>query len=374
MNPIDLPPLSRLIQLKSSVQGDPSFFRIGDVLEGNVVQQLDDHHVMIQMRGHDFLAESHLPLCLNMKGYFRVEATDPQVILKLLPEGERENVPMASWATQYLTDAPSLENLPKALLSLWAMKSEAIPSSVRTTAEALHGLVHRFSLQEPFSLDANDLQEFITQSGLFFEHRLGHLIESHGEDRFDQVVTKDLKGLVIRLRNELKSFLATGNIPERHLTTLKELVDGLDRLLHKIEGYQILNFHPSDPQGKIFLLLPLWFQDHLQFVEMSISLPPSAPDLSDSEGISISFLLHMPEWGKVRIEAQVRGKALYCLFKVPEPEIATFLSQAFPDLKGALMRIGLQVQMGVSVEDEEKLPESFLSEEMEKVSLLDIVI
>jgi len=374
MNLIDLPPLSRMIHLKSSLQGDLSFFRIGDVLEGNVVQQIDDHHVMIRMRGHDFLAESHLPLCLNMKGHFRVEATDPQVILKLIPEGERENLPIASWATKYLTDAPSLESLSRAMLSLWAMESEAIPSSLKATAEALRALVGRFSLQAPFSLDANDLQEFMTRSGLFFEHQLGHLIESHEGDLFDQVVTKDLKGLAFRLRGELESFLASRNSPEKHLATLKEIVGGLDRLLHKIEGYQILNLHPSDSQGKIFLLLPLWFQNQLQFVEMNIFPPPSDPDLSDSEGISIFFLLHMPEWGKVSIEAKVRGKGLHCLFKVTEPEIATFLSQAFPDLERALTKIGLQAQLGVSVEEEEKLPQSFLSEEMEKQSLLDIVI
>ena len=374
MNPIDFPSLPRMIHLKSSFQEDLSFFRIGEVLEGKVVKQIDDHHVLIQMRDHDFLAESHLPLQPDMKGHFRVEAADPQVILRLIPEGEREDLSIASWAIKFLAGNSSLKNLSKALESLWAMKPEEIPPPVRNTVEQLRTLLHGFSLQEPFSLGPEDLQKFVNQSGLFFEHQLGRLVESHEKDRFDQVVMKDLKGLAIRLRSQLRSLLSSGNSPGKHLATLKELVRGLDRLLDKIEGYQILNLHSSDPQEKIFLLLPLWFQNHLQFVEMNLSQQASGRDLSESEEISILFLLHLPEWGEVSIEVKVRGTGLYCLFKVTDPEVSTFLNQAFPDLERALNRIGFQVQVGISVEDPEKIPQSFVSEQMESESLLNIVI
>ncbi|MGQ9646420.1 MAG: hypothetical protein ACUVWO_07785 [Thermodesulfobacteriota bacterium] len=374
MNLIDLLLLPRMIQLKSSVPGDLSFFRIGEILEGTVVQQVDDRHVMIQLRGRDFLAESHLPLSLNREGHFRVEATDPQVILKFIPDAKRENLPMTSWATSYPIDAPSLESLSKALVGLWAIPSEAVPPALRAKVEALQALVQRFSLKDPSSLEADDVKEILIRSGLFFEHQLKRLVEGHEADRFDQVVTRDLKGLAIRLKSERDSFLASEDAQGKPDATLREVATGLDRLLHRIEGFQTLNIHPSDPEGKLFLLLPLWFHNHLQFVEMSISPRPSSPVLSDSEAISIFFLLHMPDWGRVSIEAKVRGKDLYCLFKVTKPDIVAFLSQAFPELERRLMRIGLQTHLGVSVEDEKNLPQTFLSEALEKESLLDIII
>ena len=49
---------------------------------------IDDHHAMIQLKGNDLLVKSQIPLSKNMEGYFRVEATYPQVILKFIPEGE----------------------------------------------------------------------------------------------------------------------------------------------------------------------------------------------------------------------------------------------------------------------------------------------
>jgi hypothetical protein len=44
-------------------------------------------------------------------------------------------------------------------------------------------------------------------------------------------------------------------------SAIENLVKGLDQFIQKLELYQVLNLAQSDPHGKIFLLLPIWFQN-----------------------------------------------------------------------------------------------------------------
>jgi hypothetical protein len=304
-----------------------------------------------------------------MEGFFQVEATSPQVILKIIPEEGREGPQIGTWVRQHLSDHFPLEDLSQKLLGLCELKAEGIFPSVSDTAGRLLGLLARFSL------DPNHLQEHLLQSGLFFEHRLQRLIETHMEDQGNQLVEEDLKALVKKLECQMTSLSLLGNHQGKNHQTMDELMGGLDQLLNKIEEYQTLNLNPSNPQERIFLLLPLWVENHFQFVEMSLSLPQSDKENSSSEEISILFLLHMPGWGRMTVEVRMTGKGLSCRFHLSDPEIGDFLRSAFPTLNSRLEQKGFHSQLSISIESLENIVQALLGESLiGEESLLNVIV
>jgi hypothetical protein len=189
------------------------------------------------------------------------------------------------------------------------------------------------------------------------------------------MVRGDLKALMKKLEFQLKSISFHENLSEKDLRSLDKAVKGLGQLLNKIEEYQILNLNPSRPQGKFFLLLPFWFQNQFQFIEMNLSLPQSKKGGSPSEGISILFLLQMPEWGRISVEVKMKGKYLSCQFNVSDPKVCDFLQSAFPELNKHLTQIGFQSQLSISVENVENIVQALLSERVTGAeSLLNVIV
>jgi len=364
-----------VICVEARTPENPLLFHRGEILQGRVIEQIDDQHALLQIKGVDLLVENHIPLSKNMEGYFQVETTHPQVILKLIPGGDLIDQPILSWFKQYFSGDLLTEHLSEKLLSLYEMRNQGMPQEIRETLEHLLTLLRRFSFEPSFSLDPKHLEEVVTQSGLFFEHKLKHLIETSTKNQCDQIVTEDMKGLMIKLDAQLKSISSPGSLPGGNAALLEDIVDGLAKILHKIEGYQILNSSVSDSQDKIYLLLPLWIQNNLQFVEMNISLQRPDPHCSDPEEMSILFLLQLPEWGKINIAVKMKGKGLYCWFKVSNPEVSDFLSQAFSELTERFNQLGFLSQLNISVETTEEMTQSFFNEiGRETDALLNITV
>jgi len=377
LNKIDLSSLypSERIRIELGLGENLVEFRLGEKVLGTVLEQIDDRHAIVQLKGHPQWVETHLPLSKNMEGHFRVEATHPQVILRLIPEEEMRSQQIEIGLKNYLSTFSPIEDLSQKLLDLYELGVEAISPSARETAGHLLVLLRRLSLPSPFSSDSNSLQEVIVQSGLFFEHRLRQLIEAQTKDQCDQVVKRDLKALMKKLEFQLKSSSIGENHPEKTFKTLDEAVKGLDQLLDQIKEYQILNLSPSRHQGKYFLLFPLWLQNHLQFVEMNLSLPQPGKGHPSQGEISILFLLQMPGWGRISVEVKMKGKYLSCQFNVSDPEVWDFLRSAFPELNNRLTQIGFQSQLTISIESLENIVQAFLSERVaDTESLLNVIV
>jgi flagellar hook-length control protein FliK len=156
---------------------------------------------------------------------------------------------------------------------------------------------------------------------------------------------------------------------------IEELVKGLGQFVDKIELYQLLNLNQTDPQEGVLLFFPLWMQNNLQFVELNFSFPRQDRKATGKEGLSILFLLHLPDWGRMRIEVRVKGKGLYCSFLVSDPEVKKVLKQAFPELSQSLKQAGFEPLLQVSVESSERIGQSLVPD-MKKWadSLLNIVV
>jgi hypothetical protein len=301
-----------------------------------------------------------------------VEEINPKVILKIVPE---ENLPgsrIESFLMKYLSSDSPLDELAEKLADLWRFSAESTDPEVQETLKQFFSLLNGFS---PLlsSSDPGELQGIMAQSGLFWEAKLRGLIEGQGENSFAALLEGDLKGLLLKLKSQLNSWVEQNQISKP--TGVENLVKALDQFVDKVELYQILNLTQPESTENVLLLVPLWVQNTLQFVELNFSLPRQGAETSPEDESTIFFLLHFPDWGRMRIEARVKGKSLYCSFTVSDPKIKKFLDGALPELSARLHRVGYGVHSHVSLEKAENIGPSLIPEmERWQNSLLNLVV
>jgi hypothetical protein len=368
------PPFSPEYVLVNPHEGENlPLFHSGEIIRGTVIDQVDPLHTLIRIKGQEILVENRgVSLTKDGEFIFRVEETHPQVVLKVIPEETLPGQEIESFLPKYLSSDLPLENLAEKLGGLWKISPETMPPEVRNTLTQLFSLLNLFSFL-PHPLDPMDFPKIVAQSGLFWEAKLKHFIEGQTKDSVDFLQDGDLKGLLMKLKSQLNSLVGQNEISEP--TAMKDLVKGLGQFVDKIELYQLLNLNQADAQGKILLFFPLWVQNNLQFVELNFSFPRQDGEAPEKEGLSILFLLHLPDWGRMRIEVRVKGKGLYCSFMVSDPEVKKVLNQALPELSQRLNQAGYEPLFQVSVESMERMGQSLVPD-MEKWtdSLLNIVV
>ena len=330
-------------------------------MEGRVLEKIDDGHVMIQLKGHELLVESRIPLPDNFKGNFRVEALQPQVILKVVGEEEVEST--GSWR-DLLVGA-----FAEKVSGLLEQGEGFLPVETRDSIEQVAALF------KDISPDAAWIQRVLFQSGLFFEAKLRQLVDLHQEDRWDQIAGEDLKGFLLKLKSHMEAFLAKGGTSDQALGDSEDRLRNLGQILHKVEAYQALNLHFSDDPDKHFILLPVWYQERLHFAEIALLFSRSS-DQPEPEALSLLFLLDLPALGEMSIEVKIVNRDLYCRFNVAEPESCLFMREVLSELQARLTQIGFQPQLSVAEEPPEKiLSLSSLMETGEGMrSLLNVVV
>jgi hypothetical protein len=285
----------------------------------------------------------------------------------------------ADWLKKYLSyDVPGGDLVEK-LSGLWKTDTEAFPTGIRETVQQFLKLLRALSVED-LSQNPAFLREAITRSGLFFENKLKQWGEGDLKETVASLLKGDLKGLLLTLRSQLNSSSPlsgsqNGGVQEGELSVIEHLGKGVDQLVQKLELFQLLNLVQSDPQEKIFLLLPLWFENHPQFLELNISLPRQGSKDREEGSLSILFLLDLPQLGRMNIDVKMKGKSLYCLFRVTDPEVSKFMDPFLSDLKTRLSSLGFQPYLQLSTGPFNRASSSLINEVGEELkSLLSIVV
>lgn len=350
------PPLIRLLPPTGK---DFLSLQVGQVLKGEILEVMEDGHAVLRLGGYDVSVESRIPLQKNMEGTFQVTSLSPQIILKLLPTGGNRLEGIEKKIIFSLRTDPLMENLSKTLSALLTSGSVGPFHPLRETLEHLLKLWATFSPSSSFQFEPEQIAKMILQSGLFFENRLRRMIEPDNSKILKEVVHGDLKGILLKLKAEIKAF---DSLPEP-APTLKEVQEGIDLLLGKIESSQQLNSsYMEGMEEKFSLLLPLCVEGRFQFIDLLLSLSSQEPGPSQKKGVSMLFLLHFLEWGRMSIEVQLMGKRLYGQFYCALDEVASFLNRGLPDLQKALSQLGFQPEIHVSTRASEKILEQFIIE------------
>lgn len=375
MEPINFPPsLSTEYILVNPRSGEgPISFQPGEILRATVIDLVDSLHTLIRIKGEEILVENRaVSMTQGRELALQVEEIQPKVVLKIIPEEGLPEARVEAFLMKYLSSDQPLEELAEKLAALWKIPTERMDPAVLDTLKQLFSLFNRFApLLSPS--DPRQLQEIVAQSGLFWEAKLRQLIEGPGGKSFDAAVEGDLKNLLLKLEAQLASLVGQGRMAE--FAGVENLVKALGQWVDKVELYQVVNLRKPESTENFLLLFPLWFQNTLQFVELNFSFPRPGAEPSAGEESTIFFLLHFPDWGRMGIEARVRGKSLYCAFTVSDPKIKEFLDQALPELSDRLGRIGYGVHSHVSLERAENIPSSLIPEMGRwQDSLLNLVV
>jgi len=369
---------SRPVMVTLNAEVFSRIFRDGETITGKVISQIDAHHAVLRLKGHNLLVETAIPLAEQEEKAFQIEATSPRVILRLLPEQVGNNSP-TDWLRRIVSyDVPG-EDLVENLSGFWKTNPDAFPSGLRETVRQFLKLLHAFSMED-ISQNPDSLREATARSGLFLEHKLKQWAQGDLNETVASLLKGDLKGLLLRLRSELNAVALPlgsqeGGTQGGDRWMMEGLGKGVDQLIQKLELVQLLNVVQSDPQEKMFLLLPLWFENQSHFLELSLSLSRRGSKGRNVESFSILFLLHLPHLGKVTIEVNVRGKGLSCQFRVTDPEVSKFIDPLLSDLKTRLDSLGFQSALHLSTEPPSLVSSSLLRELGEEVrSLVSIVV
>ena len=375
MDNINFPPLfpTEYILVNPRSGEGPIPFQSGEVLRATVINPVDSLHTLIRIKGEEILVENRAAsLTQGRELTLQVEEIRPKVILKIIPEEGLPGARVESLLMKYLSSDCPLEELAEKLAALWGIPTERMDPEVQDTLKQLFSLFNRFSpLLSPS--DPRQLQEIVVQSGLFWEAKLRRLIEAQGDNSLEAPLEGDLKSLLLKLEAQLNSLIGQNRMAE--LAGIEKWVKALEQFVDKIELYQILNLRQPESTENVWLLFPLWVQNTLQFAELNFSFPRQGGETSADGESTIFFLLHFPDWGRMKIEARVKGKSLYCSFTVSDPKIKEFLDRALPELSARLDPIGYEVHSHVLLENAENIPPSLIPEiERWQESLLNLVV
>jgi hypothetical protein len=348
-------------------------FRSGDVVQGKVLQQVDPHHFSLQLGSRTLVVESNVPLPISADLSFRVEETGPRTFLKLIPPESAEEQKMVSFLKKALSTDMPLEQLAKKLSELGNV--QWIPPGEKESWKQFLRLLRQFTPSELMTRGPQLLPELFSQSGFFWENKIRQWIEGGRKDAPEYLAKEDLKGLGLKLLAQLQGLSGSSDAAPQEFRKMESLKQTLESLLQKIELHQVLNLRTADSSDRFYLFLPFWMGNQLQFVEFNLSHPSKNSPRGDGNEFSVLFLLHLPEFGEVRIEVRIKEKALFCRFVVSAEEVSEFLQQRIPLLQEGLEKLGFQpsIQMATGPGEKEK---EFFPRDMDGDSqtLLSVVI
>jgi len=366
------PPIQILPPPDSAPGGEIPPLNPGEILEGTILSCKEPDRFFIRIKGQDLWAKSHVPLPAGGKISLRVEAVAPQVLLRVLAAAEEGEAASLGQLKKILGENIPLGNLAEKISMLRKTSLDSFPAEVQKGMQELRTALAQYA--PPFLTDPRTLREKVSQSGLFWENRLQELIHKREEEDFLQVSRQDLKGLLLKLKSLVQDASALEGGNGLAWPKAEEGIRALDPYLQRIEAYQLLNQRYGDSSEKWLLLLPLWFGEELQFLEMSVGFYREEGASPSKEETSLLFLLTLPETGKIKIEVVIRKDDLFCRFHPAAPSFEGEIQRNLPELENRLRTLGFHPSFSVSpgcLEEEKEAIVSRLDEKGENlVSLI----
>ena len=343
-------------------------------MRGTVVESLDPHRVWMKFGDQTILVETQISLPQNTELAFVVKEIQPQIILKLL-DGNSADPQVASLLKKYFSSDVPLEKILEQLSPLWGAGKEKWPLPLQKLGQQFQLFIERFSFPRESFPRAQALRDLMADSGLFWEARIKQWMDGGGKEPFVQLLQSDFKGFALKFLAQLKEGIHQEKAAGEAFQAMRDLSEGLEGILRKIEFYQILTHQPPEGQERMFLLLPFWLGTHLQFVELCLSFPREKEKASEEEEHTLLFLLQLPELGKLRVEVKVRRKNLFCIFLSPDPGITRFIQESVPNLAKRLEHLGFHPHIQAGGQSPEKWNLTFLAEvDQDLQSLFSITV
>ncbi len=343
----------------------------GEILEGTVLARKEPDQFFIRIKGQNLWVKSQIPLPAEGKLSLEVETVAPQVLLRFRSAPGEEAAALGQ-LKKILGESVPLGNLAEKISLLGKTNLAPLPADIQKGVQELMTALAQYA--PPFLTDPRTLREKISHSGLFWENRLQDSIQKGEEGDFLQANRQDLKGLLLKMKSLLQGAPSLGGGEGLILPKAEERLQALEPYLQKIEAYQLLNQRYGESSEKWLLLLPLWFGQELQFLEMSLGFSGEEGASSSKEETSLLFLLTLPKTGKIKVEVVIRKDDLFCRFHPAASSFQEEIQRNVPELENRLRTLGFHPSFSVSpscLEEEKEAIVSRLDENGENfVSLI----
>jgi hypothetical protein len=325
---------SRVTLDRSPGAGKLTDLKTGQVLQARVIEVVSPQRAMLQIRGQQVSAQTHMPLKAGETISLKVVENGALQVLRLVSPSGQGGSSLLQEAAKIFSGADPFNALIR-LLEQPGLSASSASGDLMRLKTLVAAMALRSETPEP-----QLLKDIVRSSGLVWEQKMAMAV-ARGETADGQTVQRlaesDLKALALSALNAL---------PE-HDTRLKPF---LQKFSDGLEILQRLNQHLLGTSGRFFLPLPVLFPETLKFGQMLIDLGQKRRSVASQAGVvRVSFLLEMTQLGNLRADFSILDQSVTGAFGVSDSKTASFIRQHLEQLSLGLQRLGFQV-MDVSVQ------------------------
>jgi hypothetical protein len=325
-------------------------YAVGQLLEGKVEEALSGQHFLINFKGVKVVAESTVPLNAGQSVQVKVAQTSPQVILNLAMDGIEEQKALTFLRANLSSSTSWADIVAKLEKILTGEKLYQLDLAVdKGVLEKVVSSLASLSVNKDVADNPENLKQLVDRSGLSYESKLKDALLSNTglSKNLNALVEKDLKGLLLKLSQDLEQVLGVmnkdGKAPVNPI--LNNLLEVVNASIEKIEINQLVNYLTSRNDQQVVLQIPVVLPEGIKTAELYIrSGGKRGKKGKTAEDCHIVFLLTMRNLGNLRIDTQVMEKKMKCAIQVDNREIARFVERNLPDLSQRLSGLGYRVE------------------------------
>lgn len=308
----------------------PLTLRGGQVVEGRVLKPLSAGIFLVSIAGKQIRVASDVPLPKN-------------TLLTMMVSGEKGQPPsFRVMAVQMPGSYPVNPAVVRGALAqnLWGNLAASAAGNPDLSGDRsrLMALLRQVTRAIPDQPGPRGVKAFVQNAGLSFENKFFQALSSGKTTPafLETLLSGDVKGLISRI-------LADG----------KEGTAGLKGLYNALEQVQLLNLHAGQETGKLFVPIPLQFQDGTWgLAQILFYLPsyyeqerPRQKNDSEQDAVcSVTLVMTLPRLGTIRADLKLTEMTLQGSLQVDRPGTLEKIEPHLPLLTRMLESRGIHVE------------------------------
>lgn len=333
------------IQFNQKISSALPGIAIGEILETGIIEKFGERNVLITLKGLNIPAETDMILNVGDKIRVQVERLHPQMILRIIETGSREE----STVTDYLKLHRANPN------AISTMMTEAIKHFSQENMDKLfcrlsgddsHKIVNilKSLFLSSKTLDNNFLKNYLSNLGLLTESQLRKVLEGESGSIKGNFQPQNLKSLFIQLsENICNAFMGKETYSPEELKLLQSLVEYVDSSIKTIESQQVINVVLQESESKYLFQIPLLFPDCVRRGDIFIEYDRNAGRGEQNGKYRVIIFLSMDILGDMIIDARLTEGKINCCIKCSAREVCDFISPYIEELREKLKAIGCEL-------------------------------
>ena len=328
---------------KSSLQGLPPL-AVGEVVPATVVESRGGGRTVLLIKGSLVTAQSDLTFKPGERKPLMVEKLAPQVLLRVLSEGDRPSFVFMNDALKYFRIKPrSLFNVFTEAYQFYGGKNYAALAGLlgETDTKMLAALISSLVYSKETIGKGLFFQDYFEKLGFLLEHELAN----GGKKRFGgartvQNASKNLKMFLMRIQEKLR----TAQLVKSSFPTEK-IVRFVDDAIRAVESHQVINSMLQEYEKSYFFQIPMQCADQMRCAEIFIRVHDKEGEKKPNEEkrTEIRLFLEMDSLGLLGITAYVKAKHIDCRITCASEDAGCFMSPFLGELERRLNEIGYGV-------------------------------